>query len=297
MVNRTRACAGSSVEAVEGISGVPAVSVRVKVIVTTPCALTVAAVICDTRPAPGAAGGIEIGVVVVVVRRDGRRGGRRRRPAADRRRHAGQPVGVRVFVTARRGGRFQRDLSRPHPAMTARPPRRDRDQGRRRAHRVAGRQRDGGERCLQRGDVDARLLLRLHRGSLHRTRLTGSRRLVQAEAHLEQADAVALSVEITDVAVRTGDALRRLPGGEAHALRRHLQHAVGAPAAAAGNQGGGATRIGATASRTATARDVSGAPGTIGPTWRQPVPSRRWPPPRRRRRSASSAPPRASRSP
>ena len=45
----------------------PPVSVRVKVIVTTPCALTVAAVICDTRPGPGAAGGIEIGVVVVVV--------------------------------------------------------------------------------------------------------------------------------------------------------------------------------------------------------------------------------------
>ena len=67
MVNRTRACLGSSVEAVEGISAVPAPSVKVKVIVTTPCALTVAAVISDVRPAPGVGGGGVTGVVVVVV--------------------------------------------------------------------------------------------------------------------------------------------------------------------------------------------------------------------------------------
>src|SRR5262249_29832259 len=67
MVNRTRACLGSLVEAVEGTSGVPASSVKVKVIVTTPCALTVAAVISDTTPAPGVTGGGVMGVVVVVL--------------------------------------------------------------------------------------------------------------------------------------------------------------------------------------------------------------------------------------
>jgi hypothetical protein len=67
MVKRTRACVGSSVEAVDGISGIPAASVRVKVIVTMPCASTVAAVISDTRPAPGGLGGIVMGVVVLVV--------------------------------------------------------------------------------------------------------------------------------------------------------------------------------------------------------------------------------------
>src|SRR5262249_10830854 len=113
---------------------------------------------------------------------------------------------------------FERDLSRPHPAMAARPPRRDRDQDGRRAHRGLGRHRDGGERCLQRSDVDAELLLRLHHDSLHHTRATGPRRLVQAEAYLEQADAVALSVEITEVTVSTGHALRRLAGGEADAF-------------------------------------------------------------------------------
>src|SRR5262245_32449338 len=67
MVNRTRACLGSSVDAVDGVSGNPASSVKVKVIVTTPCGLTVAAVICEIRPAPGMAGGGVMGVVVVVV--------------------------------------------------------------------------------------------------------------------------------------------------------------------------------------------------------------------------------------
>ena len=41
----------------KGTSGTPAASVKVKVTVTTPCAFTVAAVICDTRPAPGGPGG------------------------------------------------------------------------------------------------------------------------------------------------------------------------------------------------------------------------------------------------
>ena len=67
MVNRTRACAGLVVEAVDGIRGIPEASVRVKVIVTAPCALTVAAVISDVRPAPGPAGGIVMGVPVVVL--------------------------------------------------------------------------------------------------------------------------------------------------------------------------------------------------------------------------------------
>ena len=200
-------------------------------------------------------------------------------------------------MTARLGRPFQRDLSRPHPAMTARPPRRDGDQGRRRAHRGAGRQRDGGERCLQRGDVDARLLVRLHPGMLHQTRLTGPRRLVQAEAHPEQADAVALSVEVADVAVRTGDALRRLAGGKAHALRRHLQHAVGAPAAAAGHHRGRRDPHRGHGQQQGDGDGRQRRTGHDGPTSRLPAPSRRWPPPRGRRRSASSASPRAWDSP
>src|SRR5262249_36388293 len=88
--------------------------------------------------------------------------------------------------------------------------------------------------------VDRRVLLRLpHLDFTHRPGLTGPRRLVQAEAHLEHADPVALSVEIAEIAVRTRDALRRLAGGKAHDLRPPLEHAVGAPVPAAGNQGGG----------------------------------------------------------
>ena len=67
MANRTRACAGFEVEAVEGTSGMPAPSVKVKVIVTMPCALTSAAVISDTGPAPGKPGGTGGSVVLVVL--------------------------------------------------------------------------------------------------------------------------------------------------------------------------------------------------------------------------------------
>src|SRR5207237_10058063 len=67
MANRTRACAGFEVEAVEGTSGMPVPSVKVKVIETMPCALTSAAVISDTRPAPGKPGGTGGSVVLVVL--------------------------------------------------------------------------------------------------------------------------------------------------------------------------------------------------------------------------------------
>ena len=67
MANRTRACAGFEVEAVEGTSGMPVPSVKVKVIETMPCALTAAAVISDTRPAPGKPGGTGGSVVLVLA--------------------------------------------------------------------------------------------------------------------------------------------------------------------------------------------------------------------------------------
>src|SRR6185295_4894603 len=151
------------------------------------------------------------------ARRDGRerRGGTRRcrgrrRSAGDGGGYTGQLVRVRVALTARLGRRLQDDLSGRHEAMVVGPYHRDGDQGRRRAHGGAGRQGNGGDRCLQGCNFDRRLLLKLQREPTHRARLTGPRRLVQAEAHLEHAHTITLLVDVAGVAVRTRDTLGRL---------------------------------------------------------------------------------------